>query len=295
MSASTPKAGKPKKVRSRGWRIFFAIFKWTRVAILLTLLCGLILGLFLNRVGLPNWVERRIVAQLRERGWDMQFSWLRLHWYRGIVASHLLLSRTNTVSGPNLFVETAEFQLNGRALRSLDLQADAVRLDGARLIWPLPGTNLPRQTFVLNKVQGELHFNTNDHWELRSLQAELLGARIRVRGDISHASLLRDWKLPQRKPRAPGEGEGDFWNEFLRQADKVRAVVPPGVTVLFALDAGDLRSLDVLYPEPDSCRYPGECKPKEQHRDYTKGKMCNTMSDTETNNIAHTDHEQDNY
>jgi hypothetical protein len=207
VSDSATKAGKPKKVRSRGWRIFFAIFKWTRVAILLTLLCTLILGLFLNRVGLPRWVERRIVAQMQARGWDMQFSWLRLHWYRGIVASHLQLSRTNTVSGPNLFVETAEFQLNGRALRSFDLQADAVRLDGARLIWPLPGTNVPRQTFVLNKVQGELLFHTNDHWELRSLQAELLGARIRIRGDVSHASLLRDWKLPARKPRAPGERE----------------------------------------------------------------------------------------
>ena len=241
-SATTP--GKPKKVRSCGWRIFFTIFKWTRVAILLALLCAIILVLFLNRVGLPGWVERRIVAQMNARGWDMQFSWLRLHWYRGIVASHLQLSRTNTMAGPNLFVETAEFRLNERALRSFDLQADSVRLDGARLMWPLPGTNLPRQTFVLNQVRGELLFSDNDHWELRSLQAECLGAIVRIRGDVSHASLLRDWKLPQRKPRAPGEREGDFWRDFLTQADKVRAIVPPAVTVLFALDAGDLRSLD---------------------------------------------------
>lgn len=244
VSDHAQKVKKPKRPRSRGWRIFFALFKWTRVAILLALLFLVILALFLNRVGLPEWVQRRIVAQIRARGWDMQFSRLRLHWYRGIVAEHLQLSRTNTMTGPNLFVETAEFRLNGLALRSFDLQADSVMLAGARLIWPLPGTNQPRQTFVLNKVHGELFFNPGDQWELRSLQAQMLGAQVRIRGDIAHASLIRDWKLPRKERQDPREPERDFWHDFLTQADKVRVLAPPAVTVVFALDARDPRSLE---------------------------------------------------
>lgn len=245
MSEAAPKAKPKKKPRSRGWRIFFACFKWTRVLILLALLGVVILGLFLNRVGLPDWVHRRIVAQMRENGWDIQISRLRLRWYRGIVADHLHLSRTNTMAGPNLFVENAEFRLNSRALRSFNLQSDSVFVSGARLVWPLPGTNQPKQTFVLNNVRGELLFKPGDQWELRSLQAHGLGTRVRVRGDITNASFIRDWKLPKRdKPREPREPRRDFWHDFLTHAGKVRFATTPEVLVTFGFDARDARSLD---------------------------------------------------
>ena len=138
MSDDAPKTGNPKRPRRRGWRIFFSIFKWTRVALLLTLLSLIVLGIYVNRAGLPEWAHRRLVAELREKGWDAQFSRLRLRWYRGIVADQLQLSRTNTYAGPHLFVDTAEFRLNGKALRSFEVRADSVFLSGGRLIWPLP-------------------------------------------------------------------------------------------------------------------------------------------------------------
>ena len=75
MSEDASKSPKCKKPRSRGWRIFFAVFKWTRVAILLALLSLIVLGLFVNRAGLPEWAHRRIVAELREKGWDV-VSWV---------------------------------------------------------------------------------------------------------------------------------------------------------------------------------------------------------------------------
>jgi len=244
VSDDAPKTGNPKRPRRRGWRIFFSIFKWTRVALLLALLSLIVLGIYVNRAGLPEWAHRRLVAELREKGWDAQFSRLRLRWYRGIVADQLQLSRTNTYAGPHLFVDTAEFRLNGKALRSFEVRADSVFLSGGRLIWPLPGTNSPRQTFVLNKVRGELLFKPDDQWELRYLQGQSLGAQVRIRGDITNASLIRDWKLPKKKSREPLGPEGEFWHEFLLQADKVRAVVPPELVVGFSLDARDPRSFE---------------------------------------------------
>ena len=237
MSEDASKRPKAKKPRSRGWRIFFSIFKWTRVAILVALLSLLVLGLYVNRAGLPEWAHRRIVAELREKGWDAQFSRLRLRWYRGIVADGLQLSRTNTYAGPHLFVDTAEFRLNSKALRSFEVRPDSVYLSGGRLILPMLGTNAPKQTFVLNKVRGELLFKPDDQWELRYFQGQSLGARVGIRGTITNASLIRDWKLPKRKPREPGEGQGEFWQDFLTQADKVRAIVPPEVRVWFSVDA----------------------------------------------------------
>ena len=63
MPPAQPPATKP--ARRRGWRIFFAIFKWCRVSLLLLLFAVVILGLFLNRVGLPEWLERRVEEQFR--------------------------------------------------------------------------------------------------------------------------------------------------------------------------------------------------------------------------------------
>src|SRR5688572_23687257 len=102
----------PKPGRSRGWRIFLTTFKWCRVSILLLLLAILLIGVFLNDIGLPPWVERRIQEQFQDHGWNLQFSRLRLRWYRGVVAEDLQLQRTNTVGTPQISFGTAEFRLN---------------------------------------------------------------------------------------------------------------------------------------------------------------------------------------
>ena len=244
MTNAPPKDRKPKRPRSRGWRIFFSVFKWFRVSILLLILSVILAVLFLHSAGLPVSAQKRITAQLRGYGWDVQFSKLRLRWYRGIVAEDLVLSRADTMDGPNLFVETAEFRLNSQALRHLNLQANSVLLSGARLIWPVVSTNHPRQAFVLDHVGGELFFHPDDRWELRSLRARALGANIHLRGDLTNAALVRDWKLPRREgPKVPGR-ERDFWSEFFARARQVRAVVPPEINVVFAADARDPRTLD---------------------------------------------------
>src|SRR5690242_19565854 len=116
-----------KPVRSRGWRIFFTAFKWCRVTILLLLLALVVLGVFLHDVGLPAWVERRVEQQFHDLGWDLKFSRLRLRWYHGIVADRLELQRTNEYS-PHLYVNTAEFRLNLKALQHFDLEANSVML-----------------------------------------------------------------------------------------------------------------------------------------------------------------------
>ncbi|MEY2409670.1 MAG: hypothetical protein QOF48_2340, partial [Verrucomicrobiota bacterium] len=77
----------------------------------------------------------------------------------------------------------------------------------------------------------------------RSLEAQLFGAEVRIRGSVTNASLIRDWKLPRKEPTDPLRPEGAFWHEFLTQADKVRPLATPSVTVLFQFDARDLGSL----------------------------------------------------
>ena len=234
-----------KRPRSLAWRAFFTTFKWCRVAVLLLLLTVIVLGLFLNHVGLPGWLERRIEDQFRASGWELKFSKLRLRWYRGIVAEGLQLQRTNTVSGPQLFLQNAEFRLNWQAFRKLDLEANGVLLNGGRLMWPIPGTNQPQRTFVLEQVAGELVFGRNDTWELKFIEADLLNTHIRIRGDITNVSLIRSWKLPVA-PAAPSAARtpSDFLHSLLSNAEKVRFEGRPELNVIFSGDASQWRSFD---------------------------------------------------
>jgi hypothetical protein len=230
-----------KPGRRRGWRIFFTTFKWCRIAVLLLVLVVLVFGLFLNHVGLPEWLEQRVEGQFEATGWEVKFSRLRLRWYHGIVAEHLQLQRTNTHNGPHLFLENAEFRLNWKALQHLDLEADSVMLEGGRLLWPLPGTNQPQRTLVFDEIGGELIFKRGDRWELKFLQASVLGTQVRFRGDVTNASLIRDWRLPRLRP---DKQAGDFWHHLLTKAERIRWSGRPELNTVFAGDARDWKTFE---------------------------------------------------
>jgi len=240
MPPAPPPATKP--ARRRAWRIFFAVFKWCRVSLLLLLFVLIVLGLYLNRVGLPDWLERRVEEQFRAAGWELKFSRLRLHWYNGIVAEDLQLHRTNTLHGPHLFLQTAEFRLNGRALRHLYLEADSVVLKGGRLRWELPGTNQPRQTLALDDIGGELIFRPDDLWELKFLETRLLGVQARLRGELTNASLIREWKVV--RPTRPEATLDDFWRRLFAETEKIRFTGTPELNGIVYGDARDPKSFD---------------------------------------------------
>jgi hypothetical protein len=239
-------AAAPKSAPGRARRIFFIAFKWFRISVLLFILVVVLLGLFLNRFGLPVAFQQRIVEQARARGWDLEFSRLRLRWYRGLVAENVSLSRTNTSAGPHIFVETAELGPNLEALKQFRFQLDSVRLAGGRVVWPILVTNQPTYAFTLEDVRGELLFHPNDEWELRSLDALLLGARVRIRGNVFNASLLRDWRFP-RRPRVEPKPEAVFWNRLARESRRVRFDAAPELTVIFSCDAREPSSMSAMF------------------------------------------------
>lgn len=224
-------------------RLFLLTFKWCRIAVLLCIFVFIVLGLFLNHVGLPEWVESRLRQQIEDQGWEVSYSRLRLRWYHGIVAENLQLQRAKAAAGPHLFLHRAEFRPNWRALLEWRLQSEGVALEDGRLIWPLPGTNQPQRTFVLNQLSGELLFKPNDEWELKHLTAQCLGAFVRFRGDITNASLLQSWRI--RPAARPGAPPGAAAHRLLNELEQIRFAGPPTAQVVFSGDARDWRGFDV--------------------------------------------------
>jgi hypothetical protein len=202
---------------------------------------GAALGFFLNRVGLPEPVKQHFAAQLQAQGWVVEFSRLRLRWYRGIVVDDLTLARSRPFSGPQVFVERAQCPLDYTALLRRRLEVNAVTLRGGRVALPLPSTNDPPAFVMFNDAQGTLILRDDDCWDLQDLQATVLGIRLQVSGTLSNASRISRWRLGAREPgRAPA---ASAWSQVVETARQVRWSGAPVLEAEVRADAATFEQL----------------------------------------------------
>src|SRR5207247_9069774 len=134
--------------KSRFWRKCRIYFRGFRITVLLVILALLGALVYLNQSGLPGFVKRPLLDRLRARGVDLEFSRLRLRWYRGIVAENVRFGQARDPASPRLSAKEVEIELNGRALRRWQLQVDALDLRQGRLECPVGETNATRSLTV---------------------------------------------------------------------------------------------------------------------------------------------------
>src|SRR5438309_11673165 len=100
---------------------FRCYFRWCRISLLFFVLLLLGALVYLNRVGLPEFLKARLVSELRARGVDLNFTRLRLRWYHGLVAENISLGRANDPVGLHLSLGESDIRLDPFALRRLRL------------------------------------------------------------------------------------------------------------------------------------------------------------------------------
>jgi hypothetical protein len=154
----------------------------------LVLICAI---LWLNRIGLPDFLKRPLVETLHARGVELEFTRLHLNFSRGLVADNVHIGRTGKNRGPVLSLQQAQLQLDYRALLHRELQMNGLVLRQGKFVWTLSPTN----TLVLDNIQADLRFQTNDTWSLDNFQADFAGAKLTLSGNVAHASALRHWQI----------------------------------------------------------------------------------------------------
>ena len=95
-STAPPPASRPRR---RFWSRVRRLFRWCRLTVWLIVLALLVLALWLNHYGLPEFARDRLVLELRLRGVDLQFTRMRLAWYRGIVADNIQFALVGETNG----------------------------------------------------------------------------------------------------------------------------------------------------------------------------------------------------
>ncbi len=231
--------------KGRFWRISRLCFRWFRIAAWLVILALLGALLYLNQIGLPDFAKKPLLDKLRARGLDLQFSLLRLSWYRGLLAENVRFGRPDEPLSPQLTLAQVQLRLNYAALARLQIQVDSLVLRGGRLVWPIAETNHTPRQLAVDNIQADLRFLPGDRWALDHFTASFAGAAISLSGTVANASAVREWKLLQPRQAVTAGVWRDRLQQFADTLQRIHFSTPPQLTLNFRGDARDTASFAV--------------------------------------------------
>jgi hypothetical protein len=223
------------------WRKCRVCFRWCRISALLAVLAAVCALVWFNQIGLPDFLKTRLVAAVRERGIQLQFSRMRLRFSRGLVAENVRLGGAQTPGNPSLTLADAQLQLDYRALLHRRLQVDGLTLRQGKFLWPVSPTNPLR----LDNIQTDLRFQTNDTWSLDNFQADFAGAKLMLSGDVAHAPEILGWKMFHNASSTNFSDWQARLQKFTRTLGEIHLSGAPLVNLTVNGDARDIHSLTI--------------------------------------------------
>jgi len=226
----TPIMDRPKPSRLR------RSVRWSRRVLLLLFFLLLYGGVHLNQIGLPEFLKRPLLDQLRARGLSLDFSRLRVRLGRGLIGEKVTIDRLGEQAGEHFFADEVQIRLDWAPL--LQLEAPVVRALKVReglIQVPVPaGDGTPPYLFKVTDVSGVLLFLGPEEWELQSLEASSLRSRFRAFGTLTNASVLRRTRPVPTKPVSQA------WKRQLRRLgdllDQAEFTEAPVLTISFNVD-----------------------------------------------------------
>lgn len=241
----------PRAAPRRFWPLARRLFRWFRITVLLLVLAAVIAVIWLNQVGLPDFLKQHLRAELRAQGMEVEFNRLRYRWYRGIVAEHVVFGRAGEAHGPKFSADELTLRLNEDALWRREFQLDGVILQDGRLLWSVWETNQTPRQVAVEKIHAHLRFLPQDTWELTSFTAQSLGINLALHGTITNAYAIRNWNFGGSQPPDP-HTLAAFWRDFLDEVDRTQLQAPAQLSGSIWGDARDLKtfSADLKFTTP---------------------------------------------
>jgi hypothetical protein len=228
--------------KNRFWRLCRIYFRRFRIFIWIITIVLLSAVLYVNRVGVPEFVKRPLVNKLREHGVALEFAQLRWHWGEGFVAHDVIFGSMDEPAAPQLLAEKVQIQLNSRALFRGRLQVDSLGLQSGRLEWIPVNSNAPIRALTVANIQAQLRLLPGDQWRLDDLRAQFAGAHFLVSASVTNATAVRDWDIL----KGAGTAATTRWPERLQKlAETLESISfssPPELRLALEGDARNLQS-----------------------------------------------------
>jgi hypothetical protein len=228
-------------MQSGFWRKCRLFVRWSRRAAMVAavaLVCALV---WFDRVGVPVFLQRRLVAALHERGVELGISRLRFSLFHGLIADNVRAGHTTAPDSPSLTAGEVRLELNYRALLHRRLELDGFTLREGKFILPLSPTN----ALTLDKIQTELRFQENDTWSLDNFKAVFAGAKFALSGDIAHAPEIRNWAIFHGTSTAGASASRAQLQAFSDTLGKIHFTGTPQLSLTVDGDAREVHSFIV--------------------------------------------------
>jgi hypothetical protein len=218
------------------------VFRGCRITALLAVLVLVCIFIWVNQIGLPDFLKKPLVEKLRARGVELQFARLRVNLFHGLVADEVHVGHAEMPDSPTFSAKEIHLQLNYRALFHRRLQVDGLTVREGMLTWPVSTTNGVSHTLVLDRIQTELRFQANDFWLLDDFYADFSGAKFTLSGGVAHASEIRNWEIFHGEKSAGQLAWRQQLQIFYDTLGEIRFQGVPEFNLSIAGDARDLQS-----------------------------------------------------
>ena len=233
---------KPERKPWTFWRVCRVGFRCVRIVAWLLVLAVLVAFIWFNQVGVPDFVKRPVLAELKARGFDLEFKRLRWLWFRGLVAEGISVEKSGDTTGPHFTAGEAEVQLDLEALRDFKFLVTGVALRQGELAWAIASSNLPPRTLTVTNLATTLRFLPGDVWELPQLTATVQGIQMKVSAVVTNVTALRKPPSKPSEPPAPSTappkpGAEAILHQVLTELARVQFASPPEIELALRGDA----------------------------------------------------------
>lgn len=223
-------------------------FRRVRITVWLLVLVVVCAGLYVTQIGLPGFLKHPLLEVLHERGVEMEYTRLRWHWFRGIVAENVRFRGASLTNGSDFSAREVELDVNLRALLRGEAQVDGVVLHRGQIAWAIADTHASPRTLHVEDIHARLRLLPADEWALDDFRARFLNAHLALSGTITNASAIRDWPGLSTPPSAaspaqrPSATVRDRARHFADLMEQMSFTTAPELRVFLTGDARDLQS-----------------------------------------------------
>lgn len=218
------------------WRLARLWFRRFRVTCWLLLLLLLVTLIYLHQVGVPGPFRRAVVKSFAAEGVSLEFSRLRLSWYKGVLAEQVRIRPSTDAPAPELECERVDLNLSFRRLLLLELQPESVALTSGRLRLPYVTTNGVTSSLVVSNIQGTLRFEHGGDWHLDGLEGRLATLSVSASGSLTNAASLGDWRIFQARATTNRAALPTTWRKVSDILENTTFARPPELTLVFNVD-----------------------------------------------------------
>jgi len=212
------------------------VVRFSRRVVLGAVLAASLGLLWLNYVGLPNFLRRWVLTELNRKNFDLQVAHVRMEGFSSVLVEQVRFKPSAEGKMPTLNIHQGEILFDPAALLRFQLVLRGLNVQEGRLDLAVEEGQPP---FTVSNVRAELLFLPEDTWTITQFSGQSLGVDVALSATITNASAL----AAQRQ--LPEGGAGDWRRalaDFAHFARRLDLPSPPRLSLKVYGDARDSTS-----------------------------------------------------